>query len=335
VAALGQEISSVVRQSVAEAAGYLALVTRTNPRGTADELLRRPDTDAVLLQALDEARQSAEEVVRQAWYSAGDLTSEDETLGHLLDDIGRIFGSLAHLRGLVRHAHASVPRQRFTPGVHRPGEHPDQRAVEQRADAVRDALLNWGRQAALRARMAVHMAEGTGASAAVLADALVREASGERLRKRWRAHTESASCCYWCRKLNGVTIGLRESFAPYLGGPVAMPQSQERHVATPAGERKYGLPAGRKIVYTQPPRPYHGKLQRPLLHPFCRCWLEIVRIDGSTDMSPDEGEPSASFLSADDVRDMPDDEYEADRAFLQAAVHELDQLLKRLAEGGG
>jgi hypothetical protein len=32
---------------------------------------------------------------------------------------------------------------------------------------------------------------------------------------------------------------------------------------------------------------------------------------------------------------MPDDEYEADRAFLEAAVHELDQVLKRLAEGGG
>lgn len=333
--ALGQQLASAVRQSVAEAAGYLALVTRNNPEGTADALLRRPDTDAVLQQALDEARSAAGELVQQAWYSAGDVTSEDETLSHLLDDMGAIFGNLAHLRGLVRHAHASVPGRRYVPGVTPPGEHPDQRAAEQRADAVRDALLAWGRQAALRSRMAVHMAEGTGAAAAVLAAAIEREAQGEKLRKRWRAHTESPSCCYWCRKLNGVTTGLRESFLPYLGGPVAMPQSGERHVATQAGERKYGLPAGRRIVYTQSPRPYHGRLQGPLLHPFCRCWLEIVRTDGSADVPSDRGEPSARFVSADDVRDMPGDEYEADLAFLQAAVHELDQMLKRLAEGGG
>lgn len=331
----GQQLASAVRQSIAEAAGYLALVTRNNPEGTADALLRRPDTDAVLQQALDEARSAAEELVRQAWYSTGDVTSEDETLGHLLDDIGRTFGNLAHLRGLVRHAHASVPSRRFTPGVSPPGEHPNQRAAEQRADAVRNALLGWGRQAALRSRMAVHTAEGTGAAAAVLADAIEREARGERLRKRWRAHTESPSCCYWCRKLNGVTIGLRESFAPYLGGPVAMPQSTARHVATQAGERKYGLPVGRRIVRTQPPRPYHGRLQGPLLHPFCRCWLEIVRTGGNADVPPNGAEPSARFVSADDVRDMPGDEYEADLAFLQAAVHELDQMLKRLAEGGG
>lgn len=335
MASPGEDLAAAVRQSIAEAAGYLALVTRTNPAGTADDLLRRPDTDAVLLQALDEARSAAEEVVRRAWYSAGDVTSEDETLGHLLDDIGRTFGDLARLRGLVRHAHASVPREPFRRGVHSPGEHPDQRAAERRADAVRDVLLAWGRQAALRSRMAVHMAEGAGAAAAVLAGAIEREARGEVLRKRWRAHTDSPSCCYWCRKLNGVTIGLRESFAPYLGGPVAMPQSQHRHVATQAGERKYGLPVGRRIVYTQPPRPYHGRLQGPLLHPFCRCWLEIVRTGGSVSVPSGEGEPPAGFVSADDIRDMPEDEYEADLAFLQAAVHELDQMLKRLAEGGG
>jgi hypothetical protein len=335
VADLGQQLASAVRQSIAEAAGYLALVTRVNPEGTADALLRRPDTDAVLVQALDEARSAAGELVRQAWYSAGDGTSQDETLGHLLDDIGRICGNLGHLRGLVRHAHASVPEREFVPGVSVPGSNPRMESAAERADAVRDALLNWSRQAALRSRMAVHMAEGTGAAAAVLADAIAREAAGERLRKRWRAHTESASCCYWCRKLNGVTIPLRESFALYLGGPVAMPQSQARHVATQAGERKYGLPAGRKITYTHPPRPYHGRLQGPLLHPFCRCWLEIVRTGGNADIPPDAGGGLAGYVSADDVRDMPEDAYQADLAFLQAAVHELDQVLKRLAEGGG
>lgn len=323
------------RQAMAEAAGYLALVTRNNPQGSADALLKRPDVDAVLRQALDEASESAADLVRQAWYSSGGVTGQGATLDHLMGDIGKIFGNLAHLRGLVRHAHASVPQQRFTPGVHSPGDHPSQRAAEERADAVRDALLKWGRQAALRARMAVHMAEGTGAATAVLAGALAREANGEKLRKRWRAHTESPSCCYWCRRLDGVTIGLRESFAPYLGGPVAMPQSRERHVATPAGERKYKLPPGHRIVYTHPPRPYHGMLQGPLLHPFCRCWLEIVRTGGTSGVPPDKGQAPAGFLSADDVRDMSEDDYQADLAFLQAAVYELDQMLKRLAEGGG
>lgn len=335
MADLGQQAAAAVRQSVAEAAGYLALVTRNNPAGSADALLRRPDTDAVLREALDEARSAAGELVRRAWYSSGDVAGEDGTLGHLLDDIGEIFGNLAHLHGLVRHAHASVPQRRFTPGTDQPGAHPAQRAAEERAGAVRDALLSWGRQAALRARMAAHTAEGAGASAAVLSEALAREARGEHLVKRWRAHAERPSCCYWCRRLNGVTIGLRESFAPYLGGPVAMPQSRDRRVATRAGERKYGLPAGHKITYTQPPRPYRGKLQGPLLHPFCRCWLEIVRAGAPAEVPPDSGQGPGAFVSAEDVRDMPDDEYQADLAFLQAAVYELDQMLKRLAEGGG
>jgi hypothetical protein len=335
VADLGQQAAAAVRQAVAEAAGYLALVTLNNPLGSADDLLRRPDTDAVLQQALDDSREAAGDLVRQAWYSSGAGTSDDEVLGHLLDDISRIFAGVAHLRGLVRHAHASVPQGQFTPGVTRPGEHPSQRAAEERADAVRRALVSWGRQAALRARMAAQVAEGAGAASAVLSDALRREAAGEKLAKRWRAHTESPSCCYWCRRLNGVTIGLRESFAPYLGGPVALPQSRERHVATQAGAERYHLPVGRRITYTHPPRPYHGKLQGPLLHPFCRCRLEIVRTGGTAELPAGSGQAPASFLSAGDIRDMPGDEYEADLAFLQAAVHELDQMLKRLAGGSG
>jgi hypothetical protein len=336
VADLGQQLAAAVRQAMAEAAGYLALVTRTNPLGSADALLARPDTDAVLRQGLDQARAATEDVVRQAWSAEGAPAGDDAVLRHLLDDIGRIFENLPHLHGLVRHAHASVPQRQFIRGVHSPGEHPSQRAAEERADAVRDALLGWGRQAALRARMAAHTAQAAGRTAAVLEGALAREAAGERLMKRWKARVESPTCCFWCRRLHGVTIGLRESFAPYLGSAVAMPQSRERRVATPAGTRKYGLPAGARIIYTQPPRPYRGRLQGPLLHPFCHCRLEIVRVGTVAEVpaGDDPGVP-AGFLSADDIRDMPADEYEADLAFLQAAVYELDQVLKRLAGGGG
>jgi hypothetical protein len=329
VADLGQQLAVAVRQVMAEAAAYLALVIRSSPGGSADVLLARPDTNAVLREALDESRAAAEDLVRQAWDETGAVTGDDAVLKHLLDDIGRIFGNLAHLHGLIRHAHASVLRT----GT---GEHPDQQAAEERAVAVREALLGWGRQAALRARMAVHTAEGAGRTAAVLDGALVREAAGERLAKRWRAHADSPTCCLWCRRLNGVTIGLRESFAAYLGGPAAMPQSRTRRVATRAGERRYGMQAGERIIWTQPPRPYRGRLQGPLLHPFCRCRLEIVRAgDTASEGAPESPPAPVRFLSAADIRDMPEDEYEADRAFLRAAAYELDQVLKRLAGGGG
>jgi hypothetical protein len=336
VAAPEQALGDAVMQALAEAAGYLALVTRVNPLGSADAMLARPDIDAVLQGALDEARSAAEEAVRQAWYGAGAPASDDATLGHLLDDIDRIFGALAHLRGVIRTAHASVGPARFTRGVTQPGDHPSARAAEERGTAVRDAILGWARKAGLRSRMAVSVAAGHGGTAAVLADALAREARGEKLLKRWRAHVERPSCCIWCRRLDGVTIGLRESFAPYLGTAVALPQQQERKVATPAGARRYRLPEGSRIIYTHPPRLYHGQLQGPLLHPFCQCWLEIVRTGEPAGGSPAAApaEP-AGFVSAGDVRDMPEDVYQADLAFLQAAAHELDQVLKRLAGGSG
>ena len=65
---------------MAGAAGYLASVLQASPHLTADQLLARPDTDAVLREALDEARSAAGEAVRQAWYATGALASSDETM---------------------------------------------------------------------------------------------------------------------------------------------------------------------------------------------------------------------------------------------------------------
>lgn len=328
----GQALGDAVVQAMAEAAGYLALVTRSNPLGSAEALLARPDTDAILSGALAQAQGAAEDAVLGAWQDAG--APGDATLGHLLADVERIFDALPHLRAAVRAAHGSVPPRFFVHGVTRPGEHPSARAAEERGTAVRDAVLAWARMAGLRARMAAGGAAGHGGTAAVLADALARERAGERLAKRWRAHVERPSCCAWCRRLDGVTIGLRESFAPYLGDAVALPQRRERKVATPAGERRYKLPVGASIIYTHPPRPYHGQLQGPLLHPFCRCRLEIVRAGSAGPGVVAPAEP-AGFISADDVRDMPEEAYQADLAFLHAAAHELDQVLRRLAGGSG
>ena len=179
----------------------------------------------------------------------------------------------------MRKAHASVPPREFTPGLDEPGSHPSREASGRRAEAVRRAVLDWGTQAATRARMTLNSAEGLGGSAALLEAASDRQAAGERLRKRWRRNPSSASCI-WCRRLDGVTIGLRDSFAPYLGGPTVLNSGSARRVATPAGAAKYKLPVGAPIIYTHPPQLYHGDLQGPLLHPFCECRLEIVRSPG-------------------------------------------------------
>jgi hypothetical protein len=338
---LGRQLGVAVQSAVANAAAYLSLVTRTNPLGSADDLLRRPDVDAMLREALDESRENALAAVQQAWWLAG--APEDATYRRLLADITRNFASLPHLHGLVRHAHASVGSREFSPGVSEPGSHPSAEAADARSAAVSSSLASWGRQAALRARMTVSSAEGLAATFAALEDA---RAAGGSARKTWHRDPASSSCI-WCRRLDGVTISLGGSFAPYLGGPVILPRAAARKVATRAGSARFGLPVGSPIIYTHPPRLYHGDLQGPILHPFCSCRLEITRTPGSSPVpswdggqdgggsrSPAPIAPASAFLAASDVRGMAEDRYLADLAFFRAAVHELGQVLRRLADGG-
>lgn len=274
---LGQLLAAAVQSPLAEVAAYLALITQTNPAGSADALLGRPDVDAMLREALSEARVNAEAFVEQAWLMSG--APDSALFTRLMADVARQFSSLAHLRGLIRHAHASVPRREFEPGTDKPGSHPSREAAELRAGAVSRAVLGWGRQVATRARMTLSSAEGYGTTEAVLEDAYEREAAGEKLRKRWRRNPHSNSCL-WCRRLDGVTIALRASFAAYLGGPAVLSTPGTRHVATPAGSARYHLPAGAPIIYTHPPRLYHGELQGPLLHPFCLPTGSVVAAEG-------------------------------------------------------
>lgn len=341
---LGRQLGAAVQSPLAEVAAYLALITRTNPLGSADALLGRPDVDAMLREALDEAQTSAEAYVEQAWLMTG--APDSALYERLMSDVARQFGALSHLHGLIRHAHASVLRREFSAGADEPGSHPSRAAADQRAEAVSQAVLGWGRQVATRARMTLSTAEGFGTTQAVLEDALEREAAGEKLRKRWRRNPRSDSCL-WCRRLDGVTIALRASFAPYLGGPAVLSTPGTRRVATPAGARRYHLPVGSAIVYTHPPRLYHGDLQGPLLHPFCECRLEITRLAGAADVSSGGGQEDTGsavagspaplmpggFLAASDVRAMPEEQYEAGLALLLAAAGEFDRVLRRLAEG--
>jgi hypothetical protein len=242
-------------------------------------------------------------------------------------DVGRAYDVLARLRGLVRHAHTSVARPAGRPA---PGSNPATAAARERGEAVQDALLAWGRQVAVRNRMTVSAAEGTGRTEALLDAAELLDGSQV---KTWRARP---GCCLWCARLNGVTIGLRESFAPHLGGPVRTGGTPPRTVATPAGARRFGLPEGSPIIYTHPPKLHRSDLQGPLLHPFCQCHLVISGVPGGTPAVPsgdDHGVAPAGFLTAAGVRAMPADVYRAQMAFLRAAAHELDQVLKRLAGG--
>jgi hypothetical protein len=327
---LGRQVSEAVQSALGPVAGYLALITQNNPVGGADQLLARPDVSAVILDALNEAQTDVEFLVEQAWQAAG--SAEDAQYRRLIADVERQFDSLHELRGLVRHAHASVPPRRFTPGVDAPGTNPATEAAAERGRAVQGAVLGWARTAALRARMTVSTTEGAARTAASLQGIRWLQDRGERVFKRWKAHTDSGSTCFWCRRLDGVTIPVHASFASYLGGPVAMPQTTARRVASPAGEERFGLPRGRRIIYTHPPRLYHGDLQGPLLHPFCRCWLEVAR---EAPRRP-AGHPSrtpAGYLAAADIRDLPEETYQAEMAFLRAAVHELGLVLRRLAEG--
>ena len=252
------QVSAAVQVALAPAARYIALVIQTNPLGSADQLLARPDIDAMLIAALEQARLAAAAVVRQEWDAAG--APDAPVLAHLLADIGRQYGSLAHLRHLIRTAHASVPQRRFVRGVTPPGASPAIEAGNERARAVRDAILGFARQAALRSHLTVVVAAAAARTTVVLAEGHARRAAGEKVLKRWEARRDGKAC-HWCRNLDGVTIGLDESFLPYLGGPADL--TGHGHL-------------------TQPPKPYRGALQGPGLHPHCLPGDSLVAVERAT-----------------------------------------------------
>jgi hypothetical protein len=99
-----------------------------------------------------------------------------------------------------------------------------------------------------------------------------------------------------------------DSFLPHLGGPADL-----------TGHGRL----------TQPPRPYRGELQGPPLHPHCRCRLAVVTEASGADR--DSAEPAAyRFVTAAQIRALPEEKYKGLTAFLRAAVHELAQALARL-----
>jgi hypothetical protein len=148
--------------------------------------------------------------------------------------------------------------------------------------------------------------------------------------KVWRSR-KTKKTCHWCLGLDGIIVELHEEF-PH-GDPVMRPQSRTRHVATPEGAAHYHRNIGQPIIMTHPPRPYMGVLFGPLRHPHCECWLELFAIPHDEPMPQKLGEvpaPEHHYMSSTVIAEMKTPQYNSLVTFMQAAVHELAQVLRRL-----
>jgi hypothetical protein len=186
-------------------------------------LLARPDVEAMAAQALEDARELVAVQLESEWNSAE--ASQTAYYQHLLDDIEARYASPAHLRGLIRHAHASVPQAHFIVGVTPPGSVPSMEAAVQRAAAVRHAIMGFSQDVTHRHALTFQVARTAARTAALLEEGAEREAAGEQLRKRWVAKKDGKTCM-WCRFLDGTTVPLHGM----LPGPPLHPRCRCRIV---------------------------------------------------------------------------------------------------------
>lgn len=286
----------------------LILAAREHPGLSAAGLLALPGVRANLQIALDSGGRVAASLLAGAWEDGGG-DPFSSVLAALKADLERMTGEFpGQLEGMLAEGLAPV--------------HEDWAEVTTRvAGAAVDRLM-------VRARLTVGVAPSFSRTQAVLAEGRRRQAAGEKVMKSWRSKLRPRTC-RWCRLLHGTMIPLEEEF-PH-GDPVALPQQRTRRVATPAGARRYDRAIGQPVIFTFPPGVWGGRLEGPPRHPECECELVLVTLTDEPMPGPDRGpEPSASYVHAADIAALPEARYQALRAFLRAATHELGQILGRL-----
>lgn len=267
------------------------------------------------------AASAAADRLASAWEGApasGFAAAQQQRLASVWEVAPAAFAAAA------RRAWESIPQRTFTVGVDTPGTNPVVETADARAHAISSLLHDTISGLALRSQLAVDVAGTRVATEQVLAEGALRQAAGEALEKEWVAHLDHRTCM-WCRELHGTRAGLHEEFLH--GQPVALPHQRTRHVATPAGVARYHMGIGSPIILTHPPAVFHDLLGPPR-HPRCRCYLRLVPAGGTGQGAP-PAEPQ--YISSEDIRAMPEQQYHHLTAFLRAALHELRQILGRLA----
>lgn len=325
--ALRIQLQVAVRAALAAPMRLIADIIRNSPHVmTAGPVLDRDDVRHSVLYALAEAARTTTALVQRAWALSGGPEGAP-VRQHLLADVEHAYrDAQGSLEGAIREEFASVPYPDRGPG----DMHPAIAAAHARSRAVEQAMAEHADALALRGQLTLGMAAGSSQTAAVLEEGHRRQEAGERVMKVWRSR-KTKRTCRWCWQLDGVMIPLDEDF-PH-GDPIALPQKRTRHVATPEGARHYRRSIGQPIIFTFPPRAYRGRLPGPLRHPNCECFLELVVV--SDEAMPERigslPAPGEHYVSASDVAALPEEKYTTLVTFMRAAVHELGQLLRKLA----
>lgn len=279
------QLGARIRTELLVVARRLSLAVKDNPAlGPSVVTLY----DNMIAGVLRTCQIAAEDAVNEAWQAHGTSATREQ----LLADVARAYASAP--AGLSQAVAAAT-------------------AEEERASAVRRAVLDFAAALALRNKLSVTAAAGFSTTESTIAQAQLRADAGEDVELEWVASHDGKDprSCWWCRSLHGQRVQPGEEF----------PHPAQH------GNRK-------------PPRLYTGHLFGPLLHPRCRCKLRITSSAagaGSPQAQPHgAGTPEpADFISSDTIRAMPEAEYSKLHHFLSSALHELGQVLRRLAHPYG
>lgn len=187
-----------------EALRLLILVMENNPKKTRDQILKRPDVQAVLRKPYEQAAAKSEELLHKAWADAEVLSVKHakgefkllgaDWKGHSLDTalLDALVGDL--------HKNAKAMRSRYSEALS--GD------LKGSTDKLRLVATDGSRRARYSAQVAVW-----GVAAQVRDSA----AAAAGLNKMWVAVMDSQTCSH-CKALNGMVVGPGEEFPVQIEG---------------------------------------------------------------------------------------------------------------------